>query len=273
MSKKVVVVIPARYSSTRFPGKPLANIAGKSMLNRVFDIAQNALKNNKYAEVIISTEDQRIKEHAEAFGAQVVMTSDNCQTGSDRALHACSQLNYIPDVVINLQGDTPLTPPRFIEAIVNALINNEDIDVATPIVQMSWQDLDKLRERKLINPFSGTTVVIDNSANALWFSKQIIPAIRNEAKLRQQMPISPIYRHIGLYGYQFKALQKFVHLTEGHYETLEGLEQLRMLEHGLNVKTVQVSYQNYPSMSGVDTREDLQLAESLINQYGDPIDA
>mgnify|MGYP006079463703 CR=1 FL=1 len=272
MSKKIIVVIPARYGSSRFPGKPLATLAGKSMLKRVHDIALKAIEGNNYAQVIVSTEDKRIKEHAEAFGANVIMTSDDCETGSDRALNACTQLNDIPDIVINFQGDAPLTPPSFLQAIIQTLMNNTDIDVATPIIQMDWQSLDTLRARKLINPFSGTTAITDKHNNALWFSKNIIPAMRNEAKLRQTHKMSPVYKHVGLYGYQFKALQKFVRLPIGHYEALEGLEQLRMIESGMTIKTVNVSYADFPSMSGVDTKEDLAFANTLIEKHGDPMD-
>lgn len=273
MSKKIVVVIPARYGSSRFPGKPLAKIAGKSMLERVYDIANEAIKDNKYAEVIISTEDERIEEHAKAFGANVVITSAHCETGSDRALNACTQLSTLPDIVINFQGDAPLTPPRFLQSIINTLVNNQDIDVATPMVQMDWDNLNKLRARKKTSPFSGTTVITDNNENALWFSKNIIPAIRNEEKIKHKTALSPIFKHIGLYGYQFKALQKFVRLPVGHYEALEGLEQLRMLENGMKIKTVKVSYNDFPSMSGVDTPDDLALAEALIKEHGEPINA
>ena len=271
--KKIIVIIPARYNSSRFPGKPLAALAGKTMLERVYEIAKNATEDNNNTEVIISTEDDRIKQHAESFGAKVIMTSSDCKTGSDRALNACTQLSEIPDVVINFQGDAPLTPPRFIKQIINALINNTDIDVATPIVQMDWPTLEKFRARKIGNPFSGTTAVIDKNNNALWFSKQVIPAVRDESIYRENNSLSPVFKHVGLYGYQFKALQKFVRLPVGHYESLEGLEQLRMLEHGLKIKAVKVSYNDFPSMSGVDTPADLKLAEQLIKKYGEPINA
>lgn len=273
MSKKIVIIIPARYGSSRFPGKPLATLAGTTMLERVYNIAKAAIKTHPFAKVFISTEDERIKTHAQTFGADVIMTSNQCKTGSDRALNACTQLNDLPDIVINFQGDAPLTPPRFLQSIINTLINNTDIDVATPIVQMDWENLDSLRKRKKVNPFSGTTVITDKNANALWFSKNIIPSIRNEEKLRAEQKLSPIYKHIGLYGYQFKALKKFVHLPTGHYESLEELEQLRMLENGMRIKTVEVSYNSFPSMSGVDTPEDLACAESLIKEFGEPINA
>jgi len=271
MSKKIIIVIPARYGSSRFPGKPLAELAGKSMLQRVYEIALKATEANYNAKVIISTEDERIKTHAKAFGAHVIMTSSECETGSDRALNACAQLNELPDIVINFQGDAPLTPPAFIEGLIQTLVNNDEIDVATPICQLSWAQLDELRQRKQSNPFSGTTVITDKNNNALWFSKNIIPAIRNEEKIRQQEDLSPIFRHIGLYGYQFSALKKFIRLNIGRYEQLEGLEQLRMLENNMSIKTVPVSYGQFPSMSGVDTPKDLAYANELIKQYGEPM--
>lgn len=273
MNPRIVVVIPARYNSSRFPGKPLACIAGQTMLSRVYDIAKAATQNIHHVEVIISTDDERIKTHAESFGAKVVMTSTDCPTGSDRALNACTQLNEIPDIVVNLQGDAPLTPPHFVQSILTALLNDSEIDIATPVVQLDWQELDKLRKQKLRAPFSGTTTILNKQGNALWFSKQIIPAIRKEKQLRQQSLLSPVFRHIGLYGYQFKALKKFVHLPVGEYEALEGLEQLRMLENGFSIKAVQVSYNDLPAMSGVDTPEDLKIAEALIQEHGDLLHA
>lgn len=271
MHKQIAIVIPARYSSSRFPGKPLAMLAGKTMLQRVYEIAMHAAQNNKYVQVVISTEDERIKSHAESFGAQVIVTSEHCKTGSDRALNTCTQLNEIPDIVINFQGDAPLTPPRYIQAIINTLMNDEEIDVATPVEQLDWLALDELRERKKLTPFSGTTAILDKDGYALWFSKQIIPAIRNEQKHRAVQKLSPVYKHIGLYGYQFKALQKYVHLQPGYYECIEELEQLRMLESGMKIKTVIIENHGYPSTSGVDTEEDLKLAESLLQRHGEPI--
>lgn len=192
------------------------------------------------------------------------MTPAECKTGSDRALATCLKLATTPDIVVNLQGDAPLTPPHFVTSILTALIQDPSCDVATPIAQLSWQGLDDLRESKAQRPFSGTTAVIDEHDNALWFSKQIIPAMRQEEKLRQQNNLSPIYRHIGLYGYRLTALQKFVTLPEGKYEALEGLEQLRFLEHGMKIKAVKVDYGMLPSMSGVDTPEDAKKAERLL---------
>lgn len=265
---KSAIIIPARYNSSRFPGKPLTKIAGKTMLQRVFDIANVAIKNIANAEVLIATDDNRIAEHAYELGANVVMTPESCQTGSDRALAACEQLTEKPDIVINLQGDAPLTPPSFVNAILQTLLADNSVAVATPVVNLSWHELDELRERKQQLPFSGTTATIDNEQNALWFSKQIIPAIRKEEKLRQQSELSPVFRHVGLYGYRFESLKKFVALPEGKYETLEGLEQLRFLENGIKIKTVLVDYQGLPQLAGVDTPEDAKKTEELLLQAG-----
>lgn len=261
---KAIIVIPARYQSSRFPGKPLAMIAGKTLLQRVYEVARAACVQRPDVEIYVATDDVRIEQHAHSLGAQVIMTPPECKTGSDRALATCLALSSTPDIVVNLQGDAPLTPPHFISSILTTLMNDPTCDVATPVAQLSWQALDELRDSKLQRPFSGTTAVIDEKDYALWFSKQIIPAMRQEEKLRTQGAMSPIYRHIGLYGYQFAALQKFVNMPEGKYEALEGLEQLRFLEHGMKIKAVKVDYGMLPSMSGVDTPEDAQKAERLL---------
>lgn len=261
---KSIIVIPARYQSSRFPGKPLAMIAGKTLLQRVYEIATEACIEMPQVEIVVATDDERIQDHAQALGASVVMTPPECKTGSDRALAACLMMGTAPEIVLNLQGDAPLTPPHFVSAILTMLLNNPDCDVATPVAQLSWQALDELRLSKAQRPFSGTTAIIDEHDNALWFSKHIIPAMRQEEKLRQQQALSPVFRHIGLYGYRFSALQQFVALAEGHYEALEGLEQLRFLEHGMKIKAVKVDYGMLPSMSGVDTPEDAKKAEALL---------
>lgn len=261
-----VIIIPARYGSTRFPGKPLTIIAGKTLLQRVYEVASAAILNVCDVKIFVATDDDRIHAHALELGAEVLMTPEDCKTGSDRALAACSSLESPPEIVVNLQGDAPLTPPHFVTAIINSLINNPECDVATPVAQLSWEALDDLRESKLQRPFSGTTAIVDEKNNALWFSKKILPALRQEEKLRQSQKLSPIFRHIGLYGYRFSALQKFVSLPEGNYEALEGLEQLRFLENGLKIKAVKVDYGQFPSMSGVDTLEDAKKAEQLLLQ-------
>lgn len=263
-----IIIIPARYHSTRFPGKPLTKIAGKTLLQRVYGIASAVIEQLPNTMAIVATDDHRIEQHAIDMGAHVVMTPESCKTGSDRALAACQQLTEKPDIVINLQGDAPLTPPGFVRAILQTLLADETVEVATPAANLSWNELDAFRERKKQLPFSGTTVTIDSDDNALWFSKQIIPAIRKEEKLRQLSEMSPVFRHVGLYGYRYKALKQFVGFPEAKYEVLEGLEQLRFLENGIKIKTVAVDYEELPSLAGVDTIEDAKKTEALLLEKG-----
>jgi 3-deoxy-manno-octulosonate cytidylyltransferase (CMP-KDO synthetase) len=261
------IIIPARYASTRFPGKPLALLGGKSMLARVYDHAYEAAQGLSNVTLSVATDDERIADHCRDNGMDFVFTSPDCLTGSDRVMEAANQLGTRPDFIINLQGDAPFTPPDFIRAMLDDFLSNPDIDVITPVTRLNWDALDKLRKNKLTTPFSGTTAVIDSQRNALWFSKNIIPAIRKEESLRDKDSVSPVYRHIGLYGYSYHALQKFVSLPEGIYEKLEGLEQLRFLENGMHIRAVIVDYKGRPSMSGIDSPEDLARAEELLRQH------
>jgi 3-deoxy-manno-octulosonate cytidylyltransferase (CMP-KDO synthetase) len=147
----------------------------------------------------------------------------------------------------------------------------DDVDIATPAVQLSWKALDALREAKKTTPFSGTTI-IEVGGRAVWFSKNILPAIRKEAALRETQPLSPVLRHIGLYGFRRAALERFTQLPQSHYEGLEGLEQLRALENGMSTAIVKVGPPRISS-PGIDTKDDLKRAEALIAAYGDPFTA
>lgn len=266
-----LIVIPARYHSQRFPGKPLTQLAGKSMLNWVFDSAQQAaatLNNtgNPHTQVIIATEDMRIVEHAQSFGANALLTPDTCLNGTDRALAVAQQMQSKPDYVVNFQGDSPLTPASLLVDLITQCHANADWQVATPVMPLTWLALDQLRLNKKTTPFSGTTAIIQADGKALWFSKNIIPAIRNEEKLRHQ-PLSPVFAHVGLYAYRYDALQRFVNLPEGQYEKLEGLEQLRLLENAIPIHTIQID-PNSPPMLGVDTLEDAQRANDYLLARG-----
>lgn len=265
---KTLVVIPARYASTRFPGKPLAKIAGKEMLLRVVDIAKKGTVNTD-AKIVVATEDQRIMDFCTQHGVECLMTSDACKTGSDRVCEAVKMLGVKPEFIINLQGDNPVCPPWFIEELIKAFNEDKTVDLVTPCTELSWADLDKLRESKKTTPFSGTTCVADKNGYALWFSKNIIPAVRKEGDLREKSAKSPVMRQIGLYGYRYDSLFKFKELEEGVYEKLEGLEQLRFLENGMKIKIAKVDYGAFEGMSGVDSPEDLQRAEALFEKYGE----
>ena len=266
---KAAIIIPARYHSTRLPGKPLAKIAGETMLNRVGQVAKKAAEMIGNTDILVATEDERIVTHAEECGLTGVLTSDTCKTGSDRALEAIQHLENKPDFIVNLQGDAPLTPPDFVAAVLEQFQNDATLEVVTPVTQLNWDELDTLRAHKENTPFSGTTAVIGANNDALWFSKNILPAIRKEDDLRKTEDLSPVYRHIGIYGFRVDILERFVKLEQGKYEQLEGLEQLRMLENGISIKAAIVDYKGRPAMSGVDSPEDIARAEALLEKYGD----
>jgi 3-deoxy-manno-octulosonate cytidylyltransferase (CMP-KDO synthetase) len=262
---KTVIVIPARYASSRFPGKPLHAIAGVSMLARTAGAAQRAGKATG-ARVLIATDDQRIADHAREIGVESVMTDPELPSGTDRCRAAANLAAPDADFVVNLQGDAPFTPPTHISALID---NASKGDVVTPVIQLSWAALDDLRVRKKTTPFSGTTCIRAHDGRAIWFSKSILPAIRAEDKLRSAGPMSPVLQHVGLYGYRRAALEKIAKLPPSHYEELEGLEQLRFLENGFSVHAVDVEAGTLPS-AGIDTPEDAEHAARMLAQHGDP---
>lgn len=258
----IAIIIPARYGSTRFPGKPLAQIAGRSMLGRVVDLARSVAQNYDDVGVYVTTEDQRIADHAADLGVACLMTGA-CATGSDRVLAAAQQLEVAPDFIVNLQGDAPLTPPEALHALIKAYLDDEDVQVVTPVHQLSWAGLDALRENKKTTPFSGTTAILAADGRAVWFSKNIIPAIRKEDR---GQAASPVYQHMGLYGYRYDALAAFCSWPESHYERLEGLEQLRFLENGVPIRAVTIAVDHIHS--GIDSPEDVTRAEAFLKGQG-----
>jgi 3-deoxy-manno-octulosonate cytidylyltransferase (CMP-KDO synthetase) len=262
---KTLIVIPARYASTRFPAKPLHLINGVSMLARTAEVAKRAGKASG-ARVVIATDDDRIANHAKDIGVEAVMTDPDLPSGTDRARAAADLVAKDADFIVNLQGDAPFTPPAHVAALIE---NATKGDVVTPVVHLSWEALDNLRERKKTTPFSGTTCIRAPDGRALWFSKNILPAIRSEAKLRGQSDLSPVLQHVGLYGYSRSALDRIAKLKTSHYEEIEGLEQLRFLENGLSVYAVDVRPSVLPS-AGIDTPEDAAHAEAMLKKHGDP---
>lgn len=262
---KTAIVIPARYASQRFPGKPLHPINGVSMLARTADAARRAGKATG-ARVLIATDDQRIADHAREIGVEHVMTDPALPSGTDRCRAAAELAAPEADFIVNLQGDAPFTPPAHIAAVID---NAAKGDVVTPVIQLSWEALDDLRERKKTTPFSGTSCIRGPDGRALWFSKSILPAMRGEDKLRKASDVSPVLQHIGLYGYSRSALSRIAALKPSRYEELEGLEQLRFLENGLSVFAVMVEPSDFPQ-AGIDTPEDADRATRLLQSRGDP---
>ena len=266
---KTAIVIPARFASTRLPGKPLAMISGQTMLQRVVALSRVAAMGLKHVSVVVATDDERIARHCDEIGVVSVMTPVESLTGTDRVADVVRQMKDKPDFILNMQGDAPLTPPDFLRAMIESFAALP-CDAVTPVTQLTWEQLDTLRQNKLTTPFSGTTAVFDEkTGHAFWFSKAIIPALRKEDDLRKKNNKSPVFRHIGLYGYSVDMLEKYIPLPESTCEQLEGLEQLRLLENGYTIRCVPVDFKGRANMSGIDSPEDILRAETLIAQHGE----
>ena len=247
--------------------KPLRMIAGHSLLHRTIDLARRCKAGD--AQLVVATDDSRIAQHAELAGVRAIVTDAAITSGSARALAAAHAIGAAADaIVINLQGDAPFQPTAALPAVIAAL-RDGTANVATPVVRLSWAALDALRLHKRRAPFSGTTCVRDTDGRALWFSKTILPAMRDEDALRAASPLSPVLRHVGLYGYRLPALERFEAAAPTELERLEGLEQLRLLDLHLTIDAVEVAPAAF-DISGIDTEADIARAETLIAQHGDP---
>jgi len=253
------------------PGKPLLPIAGITLLERVAAVARRAAALAGNCDVVVATDDERIAAHAREIGCSAVMTAGDIASGSGRACAAANLRPARPAIVVNLQGDAPFIPPDVVAELLT-VARARAADCVTPVVRLDWAALDAMRAHKRAAPFSGTTCVRTEDGRALWFSKTILPAIRDEERARVHDALSPVYRHLGLYAYRVDALERFEAAAPGHYERLEGLEQLRFLEMGLTIQTVTVAPPRH-AMSGIDTAADIALAEDLIARWGDPFRA
>lgn len=260
----IAIIIPARYASTRFPGKPLALLGDKPMIQHVYDKAVAAVAGDPDVKIAVATDDARIEAYCQKHGITAVMTPATCRTGSDRVIEAADKMGLMSDdIVINLQGDVPLLHVDILKAVLEEFWNHPATKVATPVKRLRWAELDALREAKKTTPFSGTTVAVSTQNRALWFSKNIIPAIRNEENLRKQSTFSPVYQHIGLYGYQVSILERFTNMSEGTYEALEGLEQLRFIENYIPIQCIDI-HPDLPIHHGIDSPEDLERAKKIL---------
>ena len=235
----VAILIPARFASTRFPGKPLAELTlpdgrCESLIRLTWEAARQVPGIDA---IHIVTDDERIREAAEGFGASVLMTSPDCRNGTERCAEAAEVVGA--DIFVNLQGDAPLTPPWFIEALVAETKADAEIDVATPVLRCDPITYAHLREDRQHGRVGATTAVFDFRRNALYFSKELLPWL-DPAKLGGEIPV---WHHVGVYAYRKKALAAYAALPEGQLEALEGLEQLRFLEYGHEIRCVEVNAQ------------------------------
>ena len=232
-----LILIPARYASTRFPGKPLQILTSsdgtkKTLIQRSWEAAKAVSGNNR---IYITTDDSRIADCAQQFGADVIMTSSDCQNGTERCAEALSMLDDTPDIIINLQGDAPLTPPSFVEALIEKMMITPDCLTATPVLRCNKETLSRFLEDRRNGLVGGTTAVFDIKGDSLYFSKEMIP-------YTPHADIHPIhvFHHVGVYAYRKQSLLSYKHLKQGPLELIEGLEQLRFLENGIEMACVEV---------------------------------
>ncbi len=248
---KFIGIIPSRYESSRFPGKPLVDIQGKSMINRVYEQAKKTLDY-----VFVATDNEKIANEVKRFGGQWVITSKNHESGTDRLAEAIEiiqkKLNTPFDVVINIQGDEPFIEPAQIKELINCF-SSDETEIATLIKKIT-------NPEDIFNP-NKPKVIFDHQMNAIYFSRSPIPYVRNEAK-QHWLKSFDFYRHIGMYAYKTTVLHAITKLKRSKLEIAESLEQNRWIENGYTIK---VSKTDFNSI-GIDTPEDLQKALSLIKK-------
>ena len=233
----VLIAIPARFASTRYPGKPLVVLNGpdgaKTLIQRSWEAALAVKGADR---VVVATDDDRIRDHAAGFGADVVMTSSNCQNGTERCAEVAALMPGF-DVVVNLQGDAPLTPTWFVEDLVAGLLADSGADIATPVLRCDGKMLAGLLADRRAGRVGGTTAVFGAGMRGMYFSKEVIPFTGKS--FADDAP-TPVFHHVGVYAYRPAALAAYPTWPVGPLEQLEGLEQLRFLENERQVLCVQV---------------------------------
>lgn len=239
-----VAIIPSRFGSTRFQGKPLAMISGRPMIQHVYDAACRAAHIQR---VVVATDDHRIFNAVEKFGGQAVMTSDDHRSGTDRVAEAAQKLGLVPeDIIINVQGDQPLMEPQCLDEVVSPLISDPELGMSTLAFRI-------VNPKEYTDP-KDVKVVMNEQGDALYFSRAPIPFGRDEGERFDS------FKHLGVYAYRRRFLEIFRNLPTGRLESIEKLEQLRALEHGHRVRVV-VTAHDSPE---VDLPSDIARIESLI---------
>jgi len=256
--EKILAVIPARWASTRFPGKPLADIFGKPMVQWVSEQAQKA---NLINEVVIATDDERIYDAVLDFGGQAVMTSPNHQSGTDRVAEVVSNIEC--DIVVNVQGDEPLIPSENIDLVIKPLLDSGDLSVSTLMIAIhSWSEM--------LDP-NICKVVVDNVGRALYFTRAPLPYNRDhrcvdKSKVDNEVGANQMifgYKHIGVYAYRKSFLLKFSNMKTSRLENTEKLEQLRILENGYSIQVVETKQNSI----GVDRPSDIEkIVKNIIEK-------
>lgn len=262
----VLIVIPARYASTRYPGKPLVPLTGatgvsKTLIERSWDAARQVKGIDK---VVVATDDDRIADASAAFGAEVVITSSDARNGTERCAEAHDVLGGGYDIVVNLQGDAPLTPAWFIEDLVQGMRDTPSADIATPVLSTNGAMLRGLLDDRKAGRVGGTTAVFDENMRGLYFSKEVIPF--TSENYPDDAP-TPVFHHVGVYAYSPSALRAYPTLPPGPLEQLEGLEQLRFLEHGRLLLCVEVQAKGRDFWE-LNNPEDVPKIQHMLSDAG-----
>jgi 3-deoxy-manno-octulosonate cytidylyltransferase (CMP-KDO synthetase) len=266
---EAVIVIPARYASSRYPAKPLALLRGasgtrRSLLERSVAAARAAAAATPgVTGLYVATDDDRIAAEAARIGAEVIHTDPSCENGTARVAQAVARAGLAQPIVVNLQGDAPLTPPHFVTALVDKLRADPAAQVATPVLRCDPEALANFLDDRRHGRVGATTVVRDATGHALYFSKEVIPFT---GALKPGDPV-PVFHHVGLYAYRAAALRRYVALPPGELERIEGLEQLRFLEHGHRIATVEVSAPG-AAFWELNNPSDVPLIESYLARMG-----
>ena len=245
--KSILGIIPARYASFRFPGKPLVQINGKSMLQRVYEQAKLS---NLLVKVVIATEDKRVESHAKSFGAEVVMTKEDHPSGTDRCFEAYQLLNKHFDYVINIQGDEPFLHPEQINSL--AQICDGNTEIATQMIKCTSHDV--------LFDTGEVKITLNTNNEALYFSRSVIPFLKNVDE-KQWHNHFEYFRHVGMYAYKVDVLEKITKLPVSTLEKAESLEQLRWLQNGFKIKCAVTKYDSHC----IDTPEDIEKVLRLMN--------
>ena len=260
-----VILIPARFASTRYPGKPLVELKGaggapKPLIQRSVEAARRV---PGVSAVYVTTDDERIADACGSFGVGVIMTSSECRNGTERCAEALSQLHE-PDLVINFQGDALLTPAGFVTALIDHMAANPDAAVATPAMRQRSEEVRALQAEESAGRVGGTSVVIGNHGRALYFSKKLIPYLPGHSLDGE---LSPVRLHIGIYAYRPQALETYTALPPSDLEELEGLEQLRFLAAGIAVDVVEVETPPFV-LRELNNPEDVEPIEAALAMAG-----
>ncbi len=248
LNMKVIAIIPARYASTRFPGKPLAMLGGKTVIQRVWEQVSRVID-----DVAVATDDRRIADAVEAFGGRAVMTSPDHRSGTDRCYEACCKIGGEYDVVVNVQGDEPFIAPSQIRALA-ACFDDERTDIATLVKPFAPSDGIEALE----NPNS-PKVVLDSESRAVYFSRSVIPYLRGVER-SEWLARHTFYKHIGMYAFRREVLREVTSLPQSSLEKAESLEQLRWIENGYKIGVGITDVETV----GIDTPEDLVRAEEFL---------